>query len=137
MGHRRIAVSVGLVVCHIAWQSAQALPISDSTFHSRVPTCDDSFPSRTTWDIIRSCLATVFSCVWVALHPNIPSPEDTWLTINRRRLQLMGITLIAPEFVIMWAMRQWVVSRRLSKVYQGIFFFVSYSFVRALMARGI
>ncbi|TDL15008.1 hypothetical protein BD410DRAFT_684291, partial [Rickenella mellea] len=69
---------------------------------------------RTTWSIIWSCLVTVFSCTWVAIHPNIPAPYETAFEINLRRAGIMLMAVIAPELVILWAMRQWLVARKLA-----------------------
>ena len=54
---------------------------------------------------------TIFSCTWIALHPNIPGPDDSSLEIAFRGVKLMVIALIAPELVVQWAMRQWLVSQ--------------------------
>jgi len=63
---------------------------------------------------------TLFSCIWIALHPNIPGPDDSRLRIFLRRVELMVLALIAPEFVVLWAMRQWLVSRRLTEKYRAL-----------------
>ena len=49
------------------------------------------------------------------MHPNIPGPYETKLKIALRRVELMLMALMAPEFVVTWAMRQWIVARRLAK----------------------
>jgi len=36
-----------------------------------------------------------------------------------RRLELMLWSLIVPEMIIFWALRQWIGSRRLAKTYAG------------------
>lgn len=78
-----------------------------------------SCSGRTIWDVLRSCLATIFACTWVAVHPNIPGPDETTLMIMLRRLKLMLMALLAPEFVVVWAMRQWFVAYRLKKKYRS------------------
>ena len=62
--------------------------------------------SRTIWSIIWSCFSTVFACAWIAVHPNIPAPEDSAWKILRRRMMIMAYVLLAPEMVIIWAARQ-------------------------------
>ena len=62
--------------------------------------------SRTIWNIIWSCFSTVFACAWIAVHPNIPAPEDSQWKIFRRRMMIMAYVLLAPEMVIIWAARQ-------------------------------
>ncbi|KAF8518537.1 hypothetical protein BU17DRAFT_48575 [Hysterangium stoloniferum] len=61
---------------------------------------------RSIWDIIWSCLVTMTACSWVSSHPNIPDPADGSITVIVRRLKIMFWALIAPELIIMWAMRQ-------------------------------
>lgn len=74
---------------------------------------------RTKINIIWTCLITIFSCTWVAVHPNIPAPETKGIEIALRRLRLMVISLVAPEVVIVWAMRQWIAARKLAHQHKG------------------
>ncbi|SJL14877.1 uncharacterized protein ARMOST_18352 [Armillaria ostoyae] len=74
--------------------------------------------NRTTWDIIWSCLATIFACTWLAVHPNVPSRymrEKGRLFLGLHRVQHMLLAIICPEAVIMWAFRQRLVASALSK----------------------
>ncbi|KAF9560829.1 hypothetical protein CPC08DRAFT_762488 [Agrocybe pediades] len=73
---------------------------------------------RSETDIILSCLGTIFACCWVSVHPNIPSRRKTWLQITLRRLDLMFWSVITPEFVVGWAMRQWYGARVLEEKYR-------------------
>jgi hypothetical protein len=73
--------------------------------------------NRTIWDIVWSCLATIFACTWVAVHPNVPSPKAHRKSKFQNRLMVMAYAWIAPECVTMWAMRQWVSARKLASVY--------------------
>ncbi|TDL14490.1 hypothetical protein BD410DRAFT_845987 [Rickenella mellea] len=91
--------------------SVQALPFDKRA----ISACTDLNNCRTTSDIVWSCLTTTFSCTWVAIHPNIPAPYESSFEIGLRRLGVVIMALIAPELVIMWAMRQWIVARRLAK----------------------
>ncbi|KAG2143682.1 hypothetical protein DEU56DRAFT_971851 [Suillus clintonianus] len=59
-------------------------------------------------NIISSSVLTLFACIYSAVHPNIPSPKDSPFCILRRRLGIMMAALIAPELVVVWAMRQWI-----------------------------
>lgn len=76
--------------------------------HERESPPADPHPHRTTWIIIRSCLATIFSCAWAAVHLNIPQPEGSWYIALRRRLWVTMYALMAPEFVLAWAGRQYL-----------------------------
>lgn len=73
--------------------------------------------SRTIWDIVWACLATIFACTWVAVHPNIPSPRANWKARFRSRLVVMVYAWIAPECVTMWAVIQLLSARKLVKMY--------------------
>ena len=66
---------------------------------------------RSVLDIIWSCLATIFACTWVSIHPNIPHPDATEWQIRKHRATLMFWALIAPELIVLWAMRQWIGAR--------------------------
>ena len=74
---------------------------------------------RSIWDILWSCLATLFACSWVSVHPNIPGPDESWWIVSRRRLELMFWAIVSPELIIAWAFRQWSSARSLEKLYKG------------------
>lgn len=38
--------------------------------------CETIGHCRTVWNIIWSCLVTIFACIWVAIHPNVPQPKS-------------------------------------------------------------
>ena len=82
-------------------------------------TCICPADKRTVWDIPWSCLATIFVCSWVSVHPNIPGPNESSWRINLRRLELMFWAVIVPEMIITWAVRQWSGARRFEKHYKG------------------
>ncbi|KAF5318141.1 hypothetical protein D9619_012229 [Psilocybe cf. subviscida] len=66
---------------------------------------------RSVTDIIWSCLTTVFACIWVCIHPNIPHPDASNWHIRRHRGLLMLCGLVAPELIVLWALRQWMGAR--------------------------
>ena len=83
--------------------------------------CADVTHSRTIWNIIWSSLATIFSCTWVAVHPNMPCPKQRegknrfqrWirnplLSLAEHRLPLFICALLVPEYVLAWAVRQYL-----------------------------
>ncbi|KAF9564173.1 hypothetical protein CPC08DRAFT_705518 [Agrocybe pediades] len=91
---------------------------SSRTLHPRDPTectCPDT---RTIIDIVWNCLATIFLCTWVSIHPNLPPPADGKIRGAWRRVVLMLWALLAPEMIIMWSFRQWFYARRLTKMYK-------------------
>lgn len=67
----------------------------------------DGCHARTVLDILWSCLATTFACSWVSVHPNVPWHNEGKWTILRRRIFLMLFSMLAPEFMVMWAFKQW------------------------------
>ncbi|KAJ7706548.1 hypothetical protein B0H16DRAFT_1481954 [Mycena metata] len=78
--------------------------------------CDCTINScRTLFDIIWGCLATIFACTWVALHQNVPDPDLGYFALLMRKLRMMLVTIIAPEFVVGFATRQLVSARGISK----------------------
>ncbi|TDL29163.1 hypothetical protein BD410DRAFT_7053 [Rickenella mellea] len=114
-------MSLPLALYYLTLQSlqfVQASPISPLNRRD-ASSCDESQDTRSISSIIWSCLATVFLCTWVAIHPNIPPPEKSIVT-TLRRVGIMAMAVISPELVIMWAMRQWLVSRKLRKKYENM-----------------
>ena len=99
---------------------ANLLEESSSNATSTVlSTCICPADQRSLLDILWSCLATLFACSWVSVHPNIPGPDESWWRISLRRLELMFWTVFAPELIISWAFRQWSGARYLEKLYKG------------------
>ena len=96
--------------------------------------CTDLTHCRTIWSIVWSCLATIFSCTWVAVHPNIPCPKkrdaNGWigkciwnplLSFAENRLPLFICALLVPEYVLAWAIRQFLSARRLTNANKSEF----------------
>ncbi|KAF5378958.1 hypothetical protein D9757_008750 [Collybiopsis confluens] len=101
-------MSILLLLSLLQLQAASALPVLQPT-SSDSPTQVDSNSNdstRSTSDIFWSCIATIFACTWVAVHPNIPSPRDSDRQLFWRRVKILAVALIAPEFIIIWALNQ-------------------------------
>lgn len=81
---------------------------------------------RSVTNVVWSCLATVFACTWVSVHPNIPHPGATEWQIRRYRFLAMICGLIAPELIVLWALRQWMGSRFLVNKMKGMNQFAEY-----------
>ena len=96
----------------------ESLASSNSTILS-ISACVCPADQRSIWDILWSCLATIFACSWVSVHPNIPASNESSRRIFLRRLELMFWAVVAPEMIISWAVRQWIGARRLEKLYKG------------------
>ncbi|PPQ68549.1 hypothetical protein CVT26_003358 [Gymnopilus dilepis] len=78
----------------------------------------DFLGDRSIYNIIWSCLATIFACTWIAVHPNLPAPKEGEVQVFLRRLAIMGYLLLAPEMVIMWASRQYLAALEISRRHQ-------------------
>ncbi|KAJ6573063.1 hypothetical protein DFH09DRAFT_916258 [Mycena vulgaris] len=92
-----------------------------------VDSCDDINNCRRLFDIVWGCLATIFACTWVSVHPNVPPPDQGWLALLWRRLRMMLMAVIAPEVMVGFAVRQIFVARKFSKEFDlsfthGFFF---------------
>ena len=79
--------------------------------------CTDLARCRTIWSVVRSCFVTIFSCTWVAIHPNIPCPKkrNPVISFAEHRLPLFICTLLLPEYVLAWAIRQFLSARKIAK----------------------
>ncbi|KAF7370016.1 hypothetical protein MSAN_00631600 [Mycena sanguinolenta] len=88
---------------------------------------------RTLFSIVRGCLATIFACTWVSVHPNVPPPNQNRLQLFWRRLKMMLIAMIAPEVMVRFAADQFFGSRELVNEYKfsstQAFFFCMGGFV--------
>ncbi|KAJ7746519.1 hypothetical protein B0H14DRAFT_2541828 [Mycena olivaceomarginata] len=89
-----------------------ALPLAPQT---STDTCDDLNSCRKLFDIVWGCLATIFACTWVSVHPNVPPPDQSRPALFRRRLRMMLIGIIAPEIMVGFAARQFFGAWKLSR----------------------
>lgn len=62
---------------------------------------------RGTWDIIWTCLVTVFICTYSLLCLNVPAQSDTIFVLFRRRVFWMALAIFGPEIVLTYAAGQW------------------------------
>ena len=117
-----------LFVYYSVQASIDASPIPHSNHSLDTNRCTDLTHCRTIWNIVWSCLATIFSCTWVAVHPNIPCPKtreaNGWierciwnplLSFAEHRLPLFVCALLVPEYILAWAIRQFLKARRIAK----------------------
>ena len=90
--------------------------------------CSDLTHCRTIWNIIWSCLVLIFSCTWVAVHPNVPFPKmrkasgwtgrciwDPLLSFTEHRLPLFICALLLPEYMFARAIREFFIARKIAK----------------------
>ncbi|KAI0059772.1 hypothetical protein BV25DRAFT_1828494 [Artomyces pyxidatus] len=84
--------------------------------------CTDISICRTRYTIIWSSLVTILACVWTAVHRNVPGPPNPDASrirqVVRRTLEMLKIvvvTLLVPEWVLAWAVRQFLTARDVGK----------------------
>ncbi|KAF8644825.1 hypothetical protein AX16_008243 [Volvariella volvacea WC 439] len=68
-------------------------------------TCDPN-RKRTIFDILYSCLGVIFLCTYISIHHNVPDQTDSWGKKTWLKVRTMLYAMVAPEIVIMWALRQ-------------------------------
>ncbi|CAG7852723.1 SubName: Full=Uncharacterized protein {ECO:0000313/EMBL:CCA73626.1} [Serendipita indica DSM 11827] len=90
----------------IAVYSLSARAASNTTEH--LPSCANQY--RSLPGIALSCLTTIFLCIWVALHLNVPEPVDT-----RGLVVPIFVTLVFPEWVLGMAILQFRKATELAK----------------------
>ncbi|KAK0229409.1 hypothetical protein EDD85DRAFT_974646, partial [Armillaria nabsnona] len=59
------------------------------------------------------CLATVFACTWLAVHPNVPGRNITSkgaISCAIERAKIMAVAILAPEVIVAWAAEQFIVA---------------------------
>ncbi|KAL0563480.1 hypothetical protein V5O48_018587, partial [Marasmius crinis-equi] len=88
--------------------------VSNSTMQSvgsnvNIGPCNDIRECRTLPDIFKSCYSVIIISIWVSIHPNVPSVH--WVgksTLGNllNEVIVMTIAIIAPELIMLWAMRQ-------------------------------
>jgi hypothetical protein len=84
--------------------------------------------TRSLGNIVWSCLSTIFLCTWVSLHPNISStPEkpdlgrfEKWIRkplveFLTYQLPLFLCALLVPEYILAWAIRQYIMAGKVQK----------------------
>ncbi|KAJ7700322.1 hypothetical protein B0H17DRAFT_907298, partial [Mycena rosella] len=123
-----------LLLTHLVSQRSNASPAYTLDSRAAPDSCDDINNCRRLFDIVWGCLTTIFACTWVSVHPNVPPPNQTFLSLLWRRLQMMLVAVIAPELMVCFAARQFLTARWFSKIEFGVsithgFFFSMGGFV--------
>ncbi len=93
-----------------------------------MPTAKDGIAHRTLYEIIWSCLFTIIACTWIALHPDVPRPTSThsekapsrW-NQTKKRLKLTIYAVIAPELIILWAIGERLLAKRIANDYNRFY----------------
>ena len=101
--------------CAFSLPTALELELPTDTPPSFFTRSTNIYGARSIWNIIWSCLAIIFSCTWISVHPNIPGPEDSVWAVLCKRMTIMGCAILVPEFVLGWAARQHWAARQIAK----------------------
>ncbi|KIM21298.1 hypothetical protein M408DRAFT_109226 [Serendipita vermifera MAFF 305830] len=119
-----------LLLTYYLSQSAhiKAGPIPASIELRDVGSCDGQNSQRSLANIVGSCLSTIFLCTWVAVHPNIhfraEKENQRWIEkwlweplheIVTYKLPLFLWALLVPEYILSWAVRQYLQAGVISK----------------------
>ncbi|KAF7984840.1 hypothetical protein HWV62_10787 [Athelia sp. TMB] len=107
--------------------------IGSTYVNSTIPgaECYDIRYCRTLESLVQSCIVTILACVWFAVHRNVPAPREdhphanffvralrfVWYKIidQRQALTVFVVTLLVPEWVLAWALRQFFMAHKLSR----------------------
>lgn len=69
-------------------------------------------PGRGTISLITTCLATIFMCTWVVIHPRVYKRESY---ANLHKFALFLKTIFAPEFIAVEGLQEWAQCRRMQR----------------------
>ncbi|KAJ6494184.1 hypothetical protein C8R45DRAFT_1212269 [Mycena sanguinolenta] len=119
-----------LVAVHLLSQDSITAPLPHPPdARATTDSCNDINSCRTLFSVVWGCLATIFACTWVSVHPNVPPPNQNSLQLFWRRLKMMLIAIIAPEVIVGFAARQFFGSRSLKSesAIDDILLFTSYT----------
>jgi hypothetical protein len=67
---------------------------------------------RGTFDIIWSCLFTIFLCIWSVQCLNLPARNENHWHVFKRKLKWALISIFGPEFLMTFANGQWAAATR-------------------------
>jgi hypothetical protein len=124
-----------LLLLYAITHSAFGEAITISSIEKRDPSGCELIQTRTLWDIVWSCVSTIFLCTWGSLHPNISSTPDepgmgrrdklrkSLVDLLTYKLPLFFWALLVPEYILAWAIRQYIMAGEIQKK-GGIFYLV-------------
>lgn len=67
---------------------------------------------RGTFDIIWSCLFTIFLCIWSVQCLNLPAQNENHWHVFKRKFKWALIAIFGPEFLMTFANGQWAAAKR-------------------------
>jgi hypothetical protein len=106
-----------LPILLFTYRDGHALPVYGTSISNKMLAAIDSKeqPPRTLVGVAWSCILTVFICAWTSVHPNVP-PRGLMGELMAR-VKLMFWTIVAPELVLAWAVRQWFAAKEIRDIY--------------------
>jgi len=82
---------------------------------SLIPFYSELQPQRTHSNIVWSCILTAVLCSWTSIHPNLPPQSRSRRLL--RGVRTMFWTIVAPELILGWAVRQWFAAKEIRDFY--------------------
>lgn len=76
--------------------------------------------TRGTFDIIWSCLFTIFLCIWSVQCLNLPATEESYWIVVRRKFRWALLGLFGPDFLLTFAIGQWASAQRSVEAFASI-----------------
>ncbi|KAK0477776.1 hypothetical protein IW261DRAFT_1338225 [Armillaria novae-zelandiae] len=92
--------------------SVFAVQISPKDTEALPPCSEDQ---RTRLSIVWSCLATIFACTWLSVHPNVPGHNITArgrISCAIECMKIMVTAILAPEVIVACAVEQFLAARK-------------------------
>ncbi|KAF8643507.1 hypothetical protein AX16_008999 [Volvariella volvacea WC 439] len=74
---------------------------------------------RSLAELLYNCLGTIAICTYISIHPNMPDRCDSFSKKMLLKFQTTIYALLAPEVVIVWAMKQNIVASRIAEHYKA------------------
>ncbi|KAJ5261689.1 hypothetical protein N7505_008556 [Penicillium chrysogenum] len=72
--------------------------------------------SRSAWDILWTCLSTIFACTWTLLHMDVPPRNMSIARCTLSKMREWILAILAPEVIFLRAIGQLADARNLQKV---------------------
>lgn len=75
---------------------------------------------RGTFNILSTCLGTLFICVWSAVHDDVTKGKKGF-RVTLRRIGWLIVGLLGPELLLFISYRQWWEARRILREAEQVF----------------
>ncbi|KAF9255196.1 hypothetical protein L218DRAFT_839560, partial [Marasmius fiardii PR-910] len=101
---------------------------------------NDGSYGRDLTSILLTCVGVIAISMWASFHPNVPDVKyvgKSALGNFLNELISIGITFVAPELVILWAMRQRYSAQKLKVKYKELGWSNSHGFLALMSGIGL